>query len=124
MMRAAYAKTQNILKEHYDKLILVGDTLLAKEKIDGAQFEALMTNGKLPETEANSVDSQSDKAASETAGKHDEPLEKTKISFLLQTPFRQMISFQSLMNATLIRFRTKTIQMRNNILIVFRKNKV
>ena len=78
MMRAAYAKTQNILKEHYDKLILVGDTLLAKEKIDGAQFEALMTNGKLPETEANSVDSQSDKAASETAGKHDEPLEKTE----------------------------------------------
>ena len=78
MMRAAYAKTQNILKEHYDKLILVGDTLLAKEKIDGAQFEALMTNGKLPETEANSVDSQSDKAASETAGKHDEPLEKNE----------------------------------------------
>ena len=78
MMRAAYAKTQNILKEHYDKLILVGDTLLAKEKIDGAQFEALMTNGKLPETEANSVDSQSDKAASETAGKHDEPLEKAE----------------------------------------------
>lgn len=78
MMRAAYAKTQNILKEHYDKLILVGDTLLAKEKIDGAQFEALMTNGKLPETEANSVDSQSDKAASETAEKHDEPLEKAE----------------------------------------------
>ena len=78
MMRAAYAKTQNILKEHYDKLILVGDTLLAKEKIDGAQFEALMTNGELPETEANSVDLQSDKAASETAGKHDEPLEKTE----------------------------------------------
>lgn len=80
MMRTAYAKTQNILKEHYDKLILVGDTLLAKEKIDGAQFEALMTNGKLPETEANSVDSQSDEAASETAEKHDEPLEKAENS--------------------------------------------
>ena len=78
MMRASYAKTQNILKEHYDKLILVGDTLLAKEKIDGAQFEALMTNGKLPETEANSVDSQNDEAASETAEKHDEPLEKAE----------------------------------------------
>ena len=37
-----------------------------------------MTNGKLPETEANSVDSQSDKAASETAGKHDEPLRKKR----------------------------------------------
>lgn len=78
MMRAAYAKTQDILKEHYDKLILVGDTLLAKEKIDGAQFEALMTNGKLPETEANSVDSQYDKDASETAEKYDEPLEKAE----------------------------------------------
>ena len=84
-----------------------------------------MTNGKLPETESNSVDSQSDKVASETAGKHDEPLEKAENCVsALQTPFRQMISFQSLMNATLIRFRTKTIQMRNNILIVFRKNKV
>lgn len=80
MMRAAYAKTQDILKEHYDKLILVGDTLLAKEKIDGVQFEALMTNGKLPETEANSVDSQNDEAASETAEKHDEPLEKAENS--------------------------------------------
>lgn len=79
MMRAAYAKTQNILKEHYDKLILCRRYSSCKnEKIDGAQFEALMTNGKLPETEANSVDSQSDKAASETAGKHDEPLEKAE----------------------------------------------
>lgn len=80
MMRAAYAKTQDILKEHYDKLILVGDTLLAKEKIDGVQFEALMTNGKLPETEADSVDSQNDEAASETAEKHDDPLEKAENS--------------------------------------------
>ncbi len=53
MMRSAYAKTENILKEHYDKLILVGDTLLAKEKLDGTQFEALMTNGKLFEKELN-----------------------------------------------------------------------
>ncbi len=53
MMRSAYAKTENILKEHYDKLILVGDTLLAKEKLDGTQFEALMTNGKLFENELN-----------------------------------------------------------------------
>lgn len=80
MMRAAYAKTQDILKEHYDKLILVGDTLLAKEKIDGVQFEALMTNGKLPETEADSVDSQNDEAALETAEKHDDPLEKAENS--------------------------------------------
>lgn len=80
MMRAAYAKTQDILKEHYDKLILVGDTLLAKEKIDGVQFEALMTNGKLPETEADSVDSQNDEAASENAEKHDDPLEKAENS--------------------------------------------
>ena len=77
-MRAAYAKTQDILKEHYDMLILVGDTLLAKEKIDGAQFDALMTNGKLPETKADLVDSQNDEAASETAEKHDEPLEKAE----------------------------------------------
>ena len=80
MMRAAYAKTQDILKEHYDKLILVGDTLLAKEKIDGAQFEALMTIGKLPEAEPNSDDSQNSDADSECDEKQEAPLEKAENS--------------------------------------------
>lgn len=70
MMRSAYAKTENILKEHYDKLILVGNTLLKKEKLDGAQFDALMTNGKLPEDELKSeVDAQNGANATEASDK-------------------------------------------------------
>ena len=61
MMRSAYAKTQKILSEHYDKLILVGDTLLAKEKIDGNQFESLMKNGNL-------IDDAVDNDTADTAG--------------------------------------------------------
>ena len=51
IMREAYAKTESILKEHYDKLELIANTLLEKEKITGEQFVALMTEGKLPEKE-------------------------------------------------------------------------
>ena len=51
IMRESYAKTEAILKEHFDKLELVANTLLQKEKITGEQFIALMTEGKLPETE-------------------------------------------------------------------------
>jgi cell division protease FtsH len=51
IMRESYAKTEAILKEHFDKLELVANTLLEKEKITGEQFIALMTEGKLPETE-------------------------------------------------------------------------
>jgi cell division protease FtsH len=51
IMREAYAKTESILKEHIDKLELVANTLLEKEKISGEQFTSLMTEGKLPEKE-------------------------------------------------------------------------
>ena len=51
IMREAYAKTQKILTEHYDKLELVANTLLDKEKITGEEFLSLMNDGKLPEKE-------------------------------------------------------------------------
>ena len=47
IMREAYAKTTSILKEHYDKLELVAETLIKKEKISGEEFENLMKNGTL-----------------------------------------------------------------------------
>lgn len=47
IMREAYAKTMSILKEHYDKLELVAETLIKKEKISGEEFENLMKNGAL-----------------------------------------------------------------------------
>lgn len=57
IMRQAYDKTVEILKEHYDKLELVANALLKKEKINGEEFENLMKYGTLEalkdETTAN-----------------------------------------------------------------------
>ena len=57
IMRQAYDKTVEILKEHYDKLELVANALLKKEKINGEEFENLMKYGTLEapkdETAAN-----------------------------------------------------------------------
>ena len=57
IMRQAYDKTVEILKEHYDKLELVANALLKKEKINGEEFENLMKYGILEapkdETAAN-----------------------------------------------------------------------
>ena len=54
IMREAYEKTVAILKEHYDKLELVANTLLEKEKISGEVFESLMKFGTLPASEETS----------------------------------------------------------------------
>ena len=51
MMRHAYDITKGILTEHNDKLVLVAETLLEREKISGEEFDSLMTTGKLPEKE-------------------------------------------------------------------------
>lgn len=47
IMREAYNRTVEILKEHYDKLELVANALLEKEKISGEEFENLMKYGVL-----------------------------------------------------------------------------
>ena len=47
IMRQAYDKTVEILKDHYDKLELVANALLKKEKINGEEFENLMKYGTL-----------------------------------------------------------------------------
>ena len=49
LMRDAYTKTEIIIKEHYDKLELLANTLIEKEKISGDEFESLMKYGKLPQ---------------------------------------------------------------------------
>ena len=59
IMREAYNRTVEILSEHFDKLELVANVLLEKEKISGEDFESLMKNGVL-----SSFDSQ-DTTASE-----------------------------------------------------------
>lgn len=49
MMREAYKKTEKILTEHFDKLELVANTLLEKEKINSEEFTSLMEKGKMPD---------------------------------------------------------------------------
>ncbi len=49
MMRNAYNKTEEILKEHIDKLKLVAETLIKREKLTGAEFIELMEKGCIDE---------------------------------------------------------------------------
>ncbi len=42
IIRDAYARTEKILSDHMDKLNIVAEVLMVKEKIDGKDFEALM----------------------------------------------------------------------------------
>lgn len=51
MMRNAYDLTKNILTAHNDKLVLVAETLLEREKITADEFVSLMKTGALPEKE-------------------------------------------------------------------------
>ena len=55
IMREAYNRTVEILSEHFDKLELVANTLLEKEKISGEDFESLMKKGVLPSSDEQEV---------------------------------------------------------------------
>ena len=48
MMRSAYQQTESILKEHFDKLELIAQMLIEREKLTGEEFRALMETGELP----------------------------------------------------------------------------
>ena len=66
MMRNAYDRTENVLKEHNDRLVLVAETLIAKEKITGEQFKSLMETGELPADEKKEVDVLEENKVTET----------------------------------------------------------
>ena len=55
IMREAYNRTVEILSEHFDKLELVANVLLEKEKISGEDFESLIKNGVLPSSDEQEV---------------------------------------------------------------------
>ena len=66
----AYKKTEEILKEHFDKLTLVAETLIKKEKLTKEDFISLMENGFLEEkregkAEQNNVTESSNEEAQE-----------------------------------------------------------
>ncbi len=66
MMRKAYSQTEGILKAHYDKLELVAETLIEKEKISGDEFTQLMKNGFIAEEKANEEASENKEVKAET----------------------------------------------------------
>lgn len=69
MMREAYKKTEKILTEHFDKLELVANTLIEKEKINAEEFSSLMENGSLPSNDTREAPSDN----SEVVEKEDTP---------------------------------------------------
>ena len=60
IMRQAYDKTAEILKEHYDKLEIVANALLSKEKITGEEFENLMNYGTVDAPAETAVSDETD----------------------------------------------------------------
>lgn len=52
----AYKRTENILKEHFDKLELVANSLIEREKIDKNEFIELMENGFIAEDKETAED--------------------------------------------------------------------
>ena len=52
IMREAYNRTVEILSEHFDKLELVANVLLEKEKISGEDFVSLMKKGVLSSSDS------------------------------------------------------------------------
>lgn len=57
LINEAYRRTESILKEHMDKLELVAETLMVKEKIDKAQFIELMEKGFIEEDTEEATES-------------------------------------------------------------------
>ncbi len=66
MMRKAYSQTEGILKAHYDKLELVAETLIKKEKLSGDEFTQLMENGFIADEKATEEVSENEEAKAET----------------------------------------------------------
>lgn len=66
MMRDAYEKTEKILREHYDKLVLIAETLIEREKISGEDFASLMEKGFIEKSDDDDADENKEEKASDT----------------------------------------------------------
>lgn len=81
IMREAYNRTVEILSEHFDKLELVANTLLEKEKISGEDFESLMKNGVLSSSDEQEISAQenNDGTAAEIQNENTDAAEENNI---------------------------------------------
>jgi len=68
----AYEKAEELLSENLDKLHLVAQTLLEKEKIEADEFESLFTTGKLPDKKEQPADAQAKKEIKKNDSKPEE----------------------------------------------------
>lgn len=66
MMRDAYEKTEKILREHYDKLVLIAETLIEREKISGEDFASLMEKGFIEKSDDDDADENKEEKAADT----------------------------------------------------------
>ncbi|MGN1329108.1 MAG: ATP-dependent zinc metalloprotease FtsH [Eubacterium sp.] len=51
LMREAYQRTEKILTDHFDKLELVANTLIKKEKLNSDEFTSLLEKGAIEDSE-------------------------------------------------------------------------
>ncbi len=58
MIEAAYAKTEEMLKDNIEKLHLVANALLERETLEGEELAQLLNQGKINEKDNNSDDNQ------------------------------------------------------------------
>lgn len=70
----AYKRTEDILKEHMDKLSLVAETLMVREKLEKEQFKDLMEKGYITE-DATAENSEAEDNNAETVSNADEATE-------------------------------------------------
>ncbi len=85
IIREAYARTEKILSEHMDKLHVIAEVLMIKEKIDGKDFEALM-NGSLSKEDFLENDIVSDESQTTETPEIPEVPEVPQSSVIIEEP--------------------------------------
>lgn len=73
----AYKRTEDILKEHMDKLVLVSETLMKREKLEKEEFRDLMEKGCITEPEAEPQPESSENSDEQTNTNSSEDAEMT-----------------------------------------------
>ena len=73
----AYKRTEDILKEHMDKLVLVSETLMEREKLEKEEFRDLMEKGCITEPESEPQPESSENSAEQTNTDSSEDAEMT-----------------------------------------------
>ena len=68
MMREAYQKTEKILRDHFDKLELVANTLIKREKLNAEEFVSLLEKGTIEVEEAVFENDTKPEASEEATG--------------------------------------------------------